>query len=60
VSETKVKTLGELMAQLEHERALGRRIVRCHGVFDLLHPGHIRHLEAARREGDCLVVTLTT
>jgi cytidyltransferase-like protein len=28
-------------------------------VFDLLHPGHIRHLEAARREGDVLVVTIT-
>ena len=33
--------------------------MHCHGVFDLLHPGHIRHFEAARRHGDVLVVTLT-
>lgn len=35
-------------------------LVQCHGVFDLLHLGHIRHLEAARALGDCLVVTLTS
>lgn len=34
-------------------------VVLCHGVFDLMHPGHIRHLEAARREGDVLMVTVT-
>ena len=34
-------------------------IVHCHGVFDLLHPGHIKHLEAAKCEGDRLIVTLT-
>src|SRR5262249_37229822 len=31
----------------------------CHGVFDLLHPGHVRHLAQARTFGDVLVVTLT-
>ena len=36
----------------------GKTVVHCHGVFDLLHPGHIRHFEAAKREGDVLVVTL--
>jgi len=40
-------------------KAQGKRVVHCHGVFDLLHPGHIRHLEAAKREGDLLVVTVT-
>lgn len=39
--------------------ASGQRVVHCHGVFDLLHIGHIKHLEAARAEGDALVVTLT-
>lgn len=33
--------------------------MHCHGVFDLLHPGHLRHFEAAKEEGDVLVVTLT-
>ena len=37
----------------------GRRVVQCHGVFDLLHPGHIRHFRAARQWGDLLVVTVT-
>ena len=40
-------------------RASGQRVVHCHGVFDLLHIGHIKHLEAARAEGDALAVTLT-
>jgi rfaE bifunctional protein nucleotidyltransferase chain/domain len=40
-------------------RATGRRIVQSHGIFDLIHPGHILHLEEARELGDVLVVTLT-
>lgn len=40
-------------------RRQGKRVVHCHGVFDLLHIGHIRHLEQARRMGDLLVVTVT-
>jgi rfaE bifunctional protein nucleotidyltransferase chain/domain len=40
-------------------RQQGRRIVLCHGVFDLLHPGYIVHLEEARALGDVLVVSLT-
>ncbi|MFA5186411.1 MAG: PfkB family carbohydrate kinase [Patescibacteria group bacterium] len=37
----------------------GKRLIHCHGVFDLLHPGHIKHLQAAKRLGDVLVVTIT-
>lgn len=40
-------------------RARGRRLVQSHGIFDLIHPGHILHLEEARELGDALVVTLT-
>src|SRR5262249_51227663 len=39
--------------------AAGQTIIHCHGVFDLLHPGHIRHLAEAKRLGDILVVTVT-
>ena len=35
------------------------KTVLCHGCFDLLHVGHIRHLEAARKLGDKLIVTVT-
>jgi len=40
-------------------KACGKRIVHCHGVFDLLHIGHLRHFEQAKALGDVLVVTLT-
>jgi rfaE bifunctional protein kinase chain/domain/rfaE bifunctional protein nucleotidyltransferase chain/domain len=48
----------ELAAHLSTARR-GRTVVLCHGVFDLLHIGHIKHLQAARALGDILVVTLT-
>lgn len=37
----------------------GKRVVMCHGTFDIVHPGHIRHLLYAREKGDVLVVSLT-
>lgn len=45
---------------VESRRRLGQRIVFTNGVFDLLHPGHVRYLEAARREGDVLVVGINS
>ena len=38
------------------EKAAGRRVVFANGAFDLLHAGHVRYLEGARREGNWLVV----
>lgn len=55
----KILPLAQLAARVLEWQAAGKRVVLCHGVFDLLHPGHIRHFEAARREGDLLVVTIT-
>lgn len=43
----------------EHERA-GRRVVFTNGVFDILHPGHVRYLAEARRQGDTLIVALNS
>src|SRR5580658_939101 len=43
----------------EHRRA-GRKIVFANGVFDLLHVGHVRYLQAARAEGDFLVVGINS
>jgi D-glycero-beta-D-manno-heptose 1-phosphate adenylyltransferase len=37
-------------------RRSGNRVVFTNGVFDLLHPGHVRYLQAARAEGDALIV----
>jgi rfaE bifunctional protein nucleotidyltransferase chain/domain len=41
-------------------RAAGARIVFTNGVFDLLHPGHVRYLASARAEGDVLVVGINS
>ena len=41
-------------------RAAGRRIVFTNGVFDLLHPGHVRYLQAARAHGDILIVGINS
>ncbi|WP_196602430.1 PfkB family carbohydrate kinase [Pectinatus frisingensis] len=40
-------------------RKEGKKVVLCHGVFDLLHYGHIEHLQEARAQGDILVVSVT-
>lgn len=55
----KIRTLRSLPETLSGAQAAGKRVVHCHGVFDLLHVGHIRHLRRAREEGDVLVVTVT-
>ena len=55
----KILDLEELAACLRQLKADGKKIVHSHGVFDLLHVGHIRHFEAAKKLGDVLVVTLT-
>ncbi|VAX15733.1 Glycerol-3-phosphate cytidylyltransferase [hydrothermal vent metagenome] len=55
----KVIFIDDLGAFAESARAQGKKIVHCHGVFDLLHIGHIKHLEAARMLGDLLLVTVT-
>ena len=55
----KIKRIEELAESVAALRAGGKKVVHCHGVYDLLHIGHIKHLEAARKLGDVLVVTLT-
>ena len=53
-----VEELGEVLSSLRAENSQ-KKVVHCHGVFDLLHIGHIRHFEQAKRLGDILVVTIT-
>lgn len=54
-----MRTLDQLSEDCDRLHGEGRRIVLCHGVFDLLHVGHVRHLQDAKRNGDILVVTIT-
>ena len=55
----KIKALNELTYVLSSLQGEGQKIVHCHGVFDLLHVGHIRYLEQAKKFGDILVITIT-
>lgn len=59
VTEQKVKRLEDLARRIQKLKASGKKIVHCHGVFDLIHPGHIRHFSQAKKYGDILVVTIT-
>ncbi len=55
----KIFTLEILSKILNKERTKRKKIILCHGVFDLLHVGHIKHFKEAKSFGDILVVTLT-
>jgi rfaE bifunctional protein kinase chain/domain/rfaE bifunctional protein nucleotidyltransferase chain/domain len=55
----KIHTLDSLVDVVANFKEQGRKVVMCHGVFDLLHVGHIRHFEEARSLGDVLIVTIT-
>jgi len=54
----KILSLQDLAHHLDKIRE-NKKIVLCHGVFDLLHIGHIRYFEQAKKHGDILVVTVT-
>lgn len=53
-------TLEEIVERTDAARALGKTIVLANGCFDLLHVGHIRYLEGAKKLGDLLVVGINS
>ncbi len=55
----KVKTPDELAKIVESLKGQGKKVIQCHGVFELVHPGHLSHFEAAKKEGDILIVSIT-
>ena len=55
----KIKTLKQLAKITGKLKQTGKKIVHCHGVFDLLHPGHIYHFRSAKKYGEILVITIT-
>ena len=58
--EAKIVDRSQLCEILRPLRQRGQRIVLTNGCFDLLHVGHVKSLEAAKAEGDCLVVGLNS
>jgi rfaE bifunctional protein nucleotidyltransferase chain/domain len=59
-AESKVVTREKLLPILDEARRQGKRIVMANGCFDTLHVGHTRYLEAAKAEGDLLVVAINS
>ena len=52
----KVLSIAEAVAWVAQCRRSRKHVVFTNGVFDLLHPGHVRYLQDARRQGDALIV----
>ena len=59
--------MGKIITKVEYEKEIknklkqdNKTVVLCHGVFDLVHPGHIIHFEQAKTMGDILVVSVTS
>lgn len=59
MSSNNVVSLRELAKIVSDAKERGQTVVHCHGVFDLLHIGHIRYFKQAKSKGDMLVVTVT-
>jgi rfaE bifunctional protein kinase chain/domain/rfaE bifunctional protein nucleotidyltransferase chain/domain len=55
----KIQNLEDLEILFSELKSEGKKIVHCHGVFDLLHVGHIKHFKEAKTFGDVLVVSIT-
>lgn len=56
----KILSRAGLCDVLAEHRRLGRKIVLANGIFDLLHVGHVRYLQAAKAEGNILVVAVNS
>src|SRR5215204_2396295 len=55
----KVCTIDQLLSLRRAAQAEGKTVVHCHGCFDIVHPGHIHHLQYARSLGDMLIVSVS-
>jgi rfaE bifunctional protein nucleotidyltransferase chain/domain len=55
----KILELDVLAEKLADLKSRGKKIVHCHGCFDMMHPGHIKYFQASKEMGDVLVVTVT-
>ena len=55
----KIISLLDLSKKTKELKNQNKKIVHCHGVFDVLHIGHIKHFNTARKRGDILIITVT-
>ncbi len=55
----KIQSPAKLAKIIEDLKKKGKTVVLCHGVFDIVHLGHIRHFNQAKEQGDILITSLT-
>lgn len=55
----KIKTVDEL-CQIIGRRPREKKVIMCHGTFDIVHPGHVRHLIYAKSKADILIASVTS
>ena len=58
-SSQKIVSFEKLSLLTQKLKSDGKKIIQCHGTFDLIHPGHIVHFQEAKALGDILIVTIT-
>lgn len=58
-AESKILSRERLLDVRRAAREQGKQVVQCHGCFDIVHPGHLRHLRYAKQQGDILLVSIT-
>lgn len=58
-NDPKILSREALLAMRADARGRGTRVVHCHGCFDIVHPGHVRHLRQAKSLGEILLVSIT-
>lgn len=56
----KILKIDQIKKKISELKKKKLKIVHCHGVFDVVHIGHIKHLKKAKEQGDILIVTLTS
>jgi len=56
----KIFQIDRLTKKIKLEKKKNKKIIHCHGVFDLVHAGHIKHFQEAKKIGDFLVVSITS
>jgi len=57
---SKIKTINELKSISEESKIKNKKVVTTNGVFDILHLGHIRYLQEAKKLGDILIVAINS
>ena len=55
----KIISLNSIKKIIDRDKSSGKKIVLCHGVFDLIHLGHISYFNSSKKNGDILVVSVT-